>query len=152
MSSGLALGVRLDQQNGADVQPTPTAAVSILRYQDLRAAISFLERAFGLELIVAVEDSDVIVHAQLRAGLSRVFLSPDQPGDVYGMRTPLALAGTNQCVYLVIGSDVDAHAAHAEAVGAVIVAAPHDTDYGGREYSCRDFEGHIWSVGTYMGE
>lgn len=126
--------------------------MSILRYQDLRAAISFLERAFGLELVFAAEDGDVIVHAQLRAGRSRVLLSPDKPGDAYGMRTPLALAGTNQCVYLVVGSDVDAHAARAEEAGAAIVAAPHDTDYGGREYSCRDLEGHIWSVGTYMGE
>jgi uncharacterized glyoxalase superfamily protein PhnB len=24
-----------------------------------------------------------------------------------------------------------------------------DQDYGGRGYSCRDLEGHIWSIGTY---
>jgi uncharacterized glyoxalase superfamily protein PhnB len=26
---------------------------------------------------------------------------------------------------------------------------PTDEDYGGRDYVCRDPEGHVWSFGTY---
>jgi uncharacterized glyoxalase superfamily protein PhnB/uncharacterized protein YndB with AHSA1/START domain len=131
-----------------------SGAVSILRYRDLSAAVRFLHRAFGIECTFAAEADGVIVHAQLRAGASRLFVSPDNPDDAYGMRSPSVLPGTNQCVYLVVESDaeVDDHAVRAEAAGAVIVAAPHDTDYGGREYSCRDLEGHVWSVGSYAGE
>lgn len=132
--------------------PEPSGGISILRYQDVRAAISFLEGAFGLELTFAAEHDGAVVHAQLRAGSTRIFLSPDHDGDVYGMRSPLALNGTNQCVYLVVETDIDGHAARAAEAGATIVAAPHDTDYGGREYSCSDPEGHIWSIGTYPGE
>lgn len=137
------------------MNPTTThGAVSILRYQDLRAAVAFLANAFGIECTFAAEANGMIVHAQLRVGSSRLFLSPDNPDDLYAMRSPTVLPGTNQCVYLVVASDaeVDDHARRAEAAGAVIVAAPHDTDYGGREYSCRDLEGHIWSVGSYGGE
>jgi uncharacterized glyoxalase superfamily protein PhnB len=24
-----------------------------------------------------------------------------------------------------------------------------DMDYGGRAFTCRDLEGHLWSIGTY---
>jgi uncharacterized glyoxalase superfamily protein PhnB len=27
-----------------------------------------------------------------------------------------------------------------------------DTDYGSREYTARDLEGHVWSFGTYRPE
>ena len=79
-------------------------------------------------------------------------LGPDHADDRYGMHSPLALNGTSQCVYLVISHDIDVHAEQARKAGAEIVTEPYDTDYGGREYSCRDPEGHIWSIGTYRGE
>jgi uncharacterized glyoxalase superfamily protein PhnB len=68
------------------------------------------------------------------------------------MRSPLALKGTNQCVYIATGEDVDNHCARARQAGAEIITAPYDTSYGGREYSCRDLEAHVWSVGSYRGE
>jgi uncharacterized glyoxalase superfamily protein PhnB len=37
----------------------------------------------------------------------------------------------------------------AVAAGAEIVEKLADADYGGRGYSCRDPEGHVWSFGTY---
>jgi len=58
-----------------------------------------------------------------------------------------AFNGTSQCPCLVI--DVDEHAAHAEQAGTELINPPHDTDHGGREYSCRDPEGHVWSIDTY---
>ena len=40
----------------------------------------------------------------------------------------------------------------ARAAGAEIIAGPHDTDYGSRDFAARDPEGNRWSFGTYRGE
>jgi uncharacterized glyoxalase superfamily protein PhnB len=53
--------------------------------------------------------------------------------------------------YLVC-EDPDALFARATAAGAVVLADPHDTDYGSREFAVRDPEGNLWSFGTYRGE
>jgi uncharacterized glyoxalase superfamily protein PhnB len=42
--------------------------------------------------------------------------------------------------------------ARVAAAGADITAAPHNTDYGSRDFSLRDPEGNRWSFGTYRGE
>ena len=39
--------------------------------------------------------------------------------------------------------------AHAKVAGAEIVIEIKDEDYGGRGFSCRDPESHLWNVGTY---
>lgn len=46
-------------------------------------------------------------------------------------------------------NDIDAHYARAKAAGAEITRPIADADYGSREYSVRDCEGHLWSFGTY---
>lgn len=46
-------------------------------------------------------------------------------------------------------TDADAHHARAKAAGAEIVIDLVTQDYGGRDYTCRDPEGHIWTFGTY---
>jgi uncharacterized glyoxalase superfamily protein PhnB len=33
--------------------------------------------------------------------------------------------------------------------GGTILLDIKDEDYGGRGFTCRDPEGHVWSVGTY---
>ena len=53
-----------------------------------------------------------------------------------------------QSVYVVV-EDTDAHHARAKAAGAEIVRELQETDYGSREYSARDSEGHLWHFGTY---
>jgi uncharacterized glyoxalase superfamily protein PhnB len=39
--------------------------------------------------------------------------------------------------------------ARALAAGATIVLPLKDEDYGGRGFTCRDPEGHLWSIGSY---
>ena len=64
-------------------------------------------------------------------------------------RPPRATNGiVTQSAYIVV-DDVDAHYKIALAAGAEIVMIPQDQDYGGRLYSCRDPEGHLWSFGSY---
>ncbi len=64
-------------------------------------------------------------------------------------RPPNMLGGVGtQSAYIVVG-DADAHYERAVAAGAEIVLDIEDQDHGGRAYSCRDPEGHLWNFGTY---
>ena len=49
----------------------------------------------------------------------------------------------------IIVPDADAVYARAKAAGGKIVRDIQKTDYGSREFSVKDPEGHSWSVGTY---
>ena len=48
-----------------------------------------------------------------------------------------------------IVADADAHYLRAKQAGADIVIEIADQDHGGRLYSCRDPEGHLWNFGSY---
>jgi uncharacterized glyoxalase superfamily protein PhnB len=63
-----------------------------------------------------------------------------QPDEIGGAET--------QSSYLIV-ADADAVYAKAKAAGAEIVIEIKDEDYGGRGFSCRDLEGHLWNLGTY---
>ena len=63
-----------------------------------------------------------------------------QPDEIDGAVT--------QAPYVVV-EDADAHYARAKAAGAEIVLEIKTEDYGGRGYTCRDPEGHVWNFGTY---
>ena len=63
-------------------------------------------------------------------------------------RLPAELGGATQGVYVVVDSADRLHA-KATAAGAEVILPLVDHDYGGRGFSCRDPEGHIWSFGTY---
>jgi uncharacterized glyoxalase superfamily protein PhnB len=45
--------------------------------------------------------------------------------------------------------DADEIYRRAKAAGAEIVIEIKDEDYGGRVFSCRDPEGHLWNIGSY---
>ncbi len=125
--------------------------VPTLRYDDAPAAIDWLCRAFGFERHLVVDGEDGgIAHAQLRLGDAMIMLASARdddygrlvvpPGRVQGLCT--------QAAYVVV-PDADAHCRRAVAAGADIVLPLEDADYGGRGYSCRDPEGHLWNFGTY---
>jgi uncharacterized glyoxalase superfamily protein PhnB len=126
--------------------------IPTLRYRDPAKAIPWLRDVLGLRATFVAEEAGTVVHAQLRLGDGLVFIGPDHADDKYGMHSPLALNGTNQCVCIAIDEGVDEHCANARIHGAEIVTEPYDTPYGSREYSLRDLEGHVWCVGTYRGE
>ena len=46
-------------------------------------------------------------------------------------------------------SYLDAHFAKAKNYGAKIIIELRAEDYRGRNYSCADLEGHLWSFGSY---
>lgn len=53
-----------------------------------------------------------------------------------------------QSAYVIV-NDADVVYARAKAAGAEILLDIKDADYGGRGFSCRDLEGHIWNFGTF---
>jgi uncharacterized glyoxalase superfamily protein PhnB len=118
-----------------------------LRYRDARAAIAWLCKAFGFAEQAVYGEGDVVHHAQLTFGNGIVMLGSSRP-DSYG-RSPAELGGAVSSTVYVYVAEIDAHCQRAKQAGAEIVRELQDTDYGSREYSARDPEGHVWSFGTY---
>jgi uncharacterized glyoxalase superfamily protein PhnB len=118
-----------------------------LRYEDAPAMIDWLCRAFGFarHAVHAAPDGS-IAHAELSLGEDILMLGSAR-NDAYG-DSPKRLGKSTGSIYVAV-ADVDAHCSQAKASGAEVFRLPEDTDYGSREYSCRDPEGHVWSFGTY---
>lgn len=75
--------------------------------------------------------------------------TPARTAEWFTIASPIDTGGVVTCgVYGVI-DDVDAHCAVATSHGAIVIAPPHDNDYGGRGYEVRDCEGNFWSFGSY---
>jgi uncharacterized glyoxalase superfamily protein PhnB len=124
--------------------------IPALRYRDAPAAIEWLCRAFGFEKHLVVPGPDgTIAHAQLTFGPGMIMLGSARD-DEFGrlMTVPTARGPVTQSAYIIV-ADADAHYARAKAADAEIVMDIKDEDYGGRGYSARDPEGHLWNFGTY---
>jgi uncharacterized glyoxalase superfamily protein PhnB len=116
-----------------------------LRYQNGPGAVEWLSRAFGFEKHMVVPGPEgTIAHAQMSFGAGMIMLGSANAEP--GRNNPWA--DVKQGIYVYV-EDVDAHYRRAKAAGAEIVRELEDTDYGAREYSARDPEGHLWSFGTY---
>jgi uncharacterized glyoxalase superfamily protein PhnB len=130
---------------------TKVTVIPTLRYRDAPAAIDWLCKAFGFEKhLIIPGDNGMIVHAQLTFGNGMIMLGSARDDEFGKLQAPpIALDGiVAQSPYIII-EDVDRHHARAVAEGAKVVIAPHDEDYGGRDYSCRDIEGYLWNFGNY---
>ena len=134
-----------------NAKTTAATVIPTMRYNDAAAAIAWLCEAFGFEkhLVVPGEDG-TIVHAQLVFGNGMVMLGSARASEFDDVqKPPSALGGAvSQSPYIIV-DDADKHYARAVAAGAEIVVEIRDEDYGGRDYSCRDPEGHVWNFGSY---
>jgi uncharacterized glyoxalase superfamily protein PhnB len=121
----------------------PTLA-SALSYRDPKAALAFLEKAFGFQpLMIIKDDKGHIVHSEMTLGDGLIMVGGEWDGE---HKSPLSLGGQNsQTIHVHITEDIDAHCAHAKAAGAEIIMEPADQFYGDRAYRACDPEGHIWS-------
>lgn len=115
-----------------------------LKYKDAPKAIDWLGKAFGFDKqFVVPGENDTVAHAQLRNGAGMIMMGSAGEPDPANPWTTEPYG-----VYVVV-KDIDAHYARAKGAGAKIERPLADTDYGAREYSVRDLEGHLWSFGTY---
>jgi uncharacterized glyoxalase superfamily protein PhnB len=116
----------------------------VLKYEDARVAIDFLERAFGFESH-AVYDGEHggVAHAELRLGEEYVMLGSTNEGE-----ERFNQGAGRQSLYVVV-DDPDGLHDRAKDAGATIERELTDQDYGSREFTARDPEGNLWSFGTY---
>jgi uncharacterized glyoxalase superfamily protein PhnB len=119
--------------------------MSAVVYQDPKAALAWLEKAFGFELAMLIEDGEGnLAHSEMRFGDAAVMIGNEWTQD---HKSPKSIGGKNtQTVHIQIDTDVDAHCERARAAGAEILMEPATQFYGDRTYRCRDPEGHIWTV------
>jgi len=129
-----------------------STVIPSLRYRDAVAAIDWLVRAFSFEKnAVYMGPNNTVAHAQLTFGNGMVMLgSASNEGEYAKLMVHPDEVGLRETkgIYLVV-SDADAIYATAKAAGAEMIMDIRDMDYGGRAFTCRDLEGHLWSIGSY---
>jgi uncharacterized glyoxalase superfamily protein PhnB len=128
---------------------------SSLSYRDPKAALRFLEEAFGFEpTMVILDQDDNVAHSEMRFGDGLIMVGSEWSDD---HKSPASLGGKNtQSVHLQLtpehGGDIDAHCERARKAGARILMEPADQFYGDRAYRAADPEGHIWSFAQTVRE
>lgn len=134
---------------------TGSPIVPGIRYPDANAAVDFLKGVLGFEEHAVYRDEQgKVMHAELRLGAAPaagvVMVAPalDTPWGRL-MKLPRDVGGfATQGQYLVV-TDADEVLARAKQAGWEILIDIKDQPYGGRDFTCRDPGGHVWSVGTY---
>jgi len=128
-----------------------SSLAAVMRYRDVAAAIEWLCASFGFEKqTVKLGEKGAVIYAQLTFGDGMIIIGcVDDPVLNAVMKQPDEIGGAEtQSCYIVV-DDADAHYAKAKASGAEIVLDIQGDDESGRNYSCRDPEGHLWNFGTY---
>ncbi|MDP9397782.1 MAG: VOC family protein [Actinomycetota bacterium] len=127
-------------------QPTGWPTVGFI---DVDAGVRLLTEGFGFVVTALYrDDAGTIEHAEARW--------PDGGGVMFGSRGkpgPWGALGA-QGVYVVAAqaATVDAAWARIRATdGVEVLHELHDTDYGSHQFDVRDFDGNLWTVGTYRG-
>ncbi len=108
----------------------------MLTYPDVRAAVAWLEAAFGFSERVRIGEDH---RAQLRFGAGAV-IAADEGSE---RRRPRPGEVTHSVLVRV--EDAQAHCERARANGAEIVMELTDFEYGERQYAAADLAGHRWT-------
>src|SRR5579863_4180332 len=124
-----------------NARPTMASGVA---YRDPRAALQWLEKAFGFEITMVVENEDgSIGHSEMRFGDGLIYVGREWDDR---HRSPANLNGANtQSLHFQLRDGLDAHFKRAVAAGATALREPADQFYGDRSYVVMDPEGHVWS-------
>ena len=123
----------------------------VVFYRDPKAALSWLEKAFGFETSMLVtDDAGRVGHAEMSFGDGRFGVGEEWGAEgLIGpakMRSPASTDNVaTQFIRVTLESGIDAHCAKAEAAGARITQRPEDQFYGARVYRALDLEGHVWN-------
>ena len=116
----------------------PVTVTPVLIYPDVRAAVAWLESAFGFEERVRVGDAH---RAQLRVGADGAVIVADARGD------QVAPSGGNAThIVKVRVPDVDAAFTRAHDAGTRVLEEPTTHEYGERSCMLEDASGHRWEL------
>ena len=127
------------------------AFISSVIYKDSRAALEWLQKAFGFEVAFILTDaSGKIVHAEMSHDEGMLMIS-DEWTD--WAKSPASIGGKNtQRIHVRLDKDIDKHCERARAAGAKIFLEPSDQFYGDRTYVAQDPEGHHWTFAQTVRE
>lgn len=113
-----------------------STVIPVLVYPDVRAAVAWLDAAFGFIETVRVGEAH---RAQMRIGADGAMIV----ADVRGEQQPPE-AGRFSHVMKVRVEDLDSQFARARAHGARILHQPTEREYGERDFAVEDLAGHRW--------
>ena len=116
----------------------PATVTPVLVYADVRAAVAWLEAAFGFEERVRIGDGH---RAQLGVGSDGAVVVADVRGDQVA-----PAGGVVTQILKVRVADVDAAFARARDAGARVVEEPATHEYGERSGVVEDPAGHRWEL------
>src|SRR5581483_12068467 len=119
--------------------PSRPTFISSVVYRDNRAALKWLQKAFGFEVSeVLTDQAGHIVHAEMTHGDGVVMIG----SEYYDWtKSPLSVGGKNtQRLHVRIERGIDEHCARAREAGANVLMAPADQFYGERCYGAVDLE------------
>src|ERR1700688_1043751 len=128
----------------ATTAPHRPAFIPSIIYKDNRAALKWLQNAFGLEAseVLAAANGD-IVHAEISHGDGVIMIGSEF---AEWTTSPASVGGKNtQRVHVRLGRGIDEPCARARQAGATIAMEPADQFYGDRTYMAVDLEGHHWT-------
>lgn len=117
-----------------------------VNYRDPKAALDWLERAFGFQRVMVItNDKGEVEHAEMSfRGRGQVMIGGSEWADF--IASPSSTGGRNtQRIHVLVADGLDAHCEQARAAGAEILREPQEEFYGDRVYMVRDLEGHVWS-------
>jgi len=124
-------------------------------YRDAPAMIDWLCRTIGFtKKGVFTDESGRVMHAELTLGAGMVMLSSAPLDDDRGpwahlIRQPHQLDGAETQSPSVNVTDPDAVYKRVRENGGEIVFDIENKGYGGRGFTCRDPERHLWHIGSY---
>jgi uncharacterized glyoxalase superfamily protein PhnB len=122
-------------------------------YQDPKAALAWLQKAFGFETTLLIEGpdgNDSQIHAEMTFEGATVNVGGEWSS---WTKSPRSVGGANtQTIEVMVAGDIDAHCEQARALGATIVQEPADQFYGSRTYRVADLEGHVWTFAKTVRE
>lgn len=126
------------------------AITVMLTVSDIRAAVSFYQKAFGFTKRGIMNGPDgKPMHAELRLRDTTLMLGPESVER--GMRSAKTIGGSPATLYMT-SENVDKTVARAVKFGATPVGQVMDMFWGDRCGTIVDPDGNAWMVGTHIAE
>lgn len=130
-------------------EPKRPSLSSGVYYKDPKAALNWLEAAFGfVPVMVVVNEDGTIGHSEMRFGDGLIYVGREWDEN---HKSPASVGGVNtQAIHLQVDSGLDALFERAKRAGAKVLREPADQFYGDRSCMVADPEGHVWSMGQTL--
>lgn len=128
-----------------------SATIPILRYEDAKKSIMWLCKVFGFEVFLEVPGKNgAIEHARLTLGDNMIMVaSLGRDGDFENnFISPSKIRGVTQCTSLYVEDPEIIYKMVVES-GIKIIDEIEEFQFGGKTFSCKDIESHIWVITSH---